>query len=230
MTITKYVIAEVIVGILLGPSAMGYIPGFTETIFPKPSLPLLAIVANLGLIFFLFLVGMELDPSVLRQHAKKAVFTSVGGIVVPFGLGAAVSWLIYNTYMLEPQITPAGVVKPVPGFGAFLAFMGVAMSITAFPVLARIMTERNLLTTPVGTATMAAAAVDDVVAWTLLALVVSVVIECHKHVECIVHLPRNCSLGAALFLWSSPVAPQDGLVHRSTRISQLSPVASHPSV
>jgi len=168
------VISEVLVGILLGPSAFGYIPNFTATVFPPASLPLLAIVANLGLIFFLFLVGMELDPSVLRQHAKKAVFTSIGGIVVPFGLGAAVSWLLYNTYMLEPQVTPTGVVKPAPSFGAFLAFVGVAMSITAFPVLARIMTERNLLQTPVGTATIAAAAVDDVVAWTLLAIVVSV--------------------------------------------------------
>jgi Kef-type K+ transport system membrane component KefB len=169
------VISEVLVGIILGPSAMGYIPGFSETVFPPASLPQLAVVANLGLIFFLFLIGMELDPSVLRAQAKKAVFTSIGGIVVPFALGAAVSWLIYNTYMLEPQVGPTGVVKPVPPFGSFLAFMGVAMSITAFPVLARILTEKSLLQTPVGTATIAAAAVDDVVAWTLLALVVSVV-------------------------------------------------------
>ncbi|KAI9217601.1 Sodium/hydrogen exchanger family-domain-containing protein [Blastocladiella britannica] len=160
------VIAEVIGGIILGPSVMGLIPHFSTTIFPTTSLPLLNIAAQFGLILYLFLVGVELDPSLLKANARQSISISVAGILLPFGAGSAVAFAMYETLM------PADTTVP---FGSFLLFLGVAMSITAFPVLARILTENHLLQTKVGMATISAAAVDDFVAWCLLGLVISII-------------------------------------------------------
>ncbi|KAI9015500.1 Sodium/hydrogen exchanger family-domain-containing protein [Hyaloraphidium curvatum] len=162
------VIAEVVSGILLGPSALGRIPGFTTTIFPPQSLPSLRTFAGLGLCFYLFLVGLELNPAVLRKNARRALGTSIAGMIVPFALGAAVSWALYRQYMDVPGA------QNVPSFGSFLLFLGVAMAITAFPVLARILAERKLFPTKVGVAVISAAAVDDATAWCLLALTVAI--------------------------------------------------------
>ncbi|GMG29115.1 unnamed protein product [Aspergillus oryzae var. brunneus] len=117
------VIAEVIGGVILGPSVMGRIPGFTEAIFPDASIPNLNLVANLGLILFLFLVGLETDLRFLFSNLRVAASVSAAGMILPFGLGCAISYGLYNTFSDEP-----GTVKI--NFGTFLLFIGIAMAIT----------------------------------------------------------------------------------------------------
>jgi Kef-type K+ transport system membrane component KefB len=158
------VIGEIVAGIMLGPSLLGAIaPAFSAALFPPPTLPLLEILKDLGLIFFMFLIGLELDPKYLKGGLKTAVLVSHTSIVTPFSLGLLLALLLY------PLVSQQGV-----SFTAFSLFLGAAMSITAFPVLARILTERNLQNTPIGTLALTCAAVDDVTAWCLLALAISV--------------------------------------------------------
>jgi len=164
------VISEVIAGIILGPSAMGRIPGFATTIFNPNSLSYLNLVSTIGLVLFLFLVGLELDPAMVLKRAKFAIGISFVGMALPLAVGAAVSYALYEE--LGPNTTV--------GFSQFLLFCGVAMAITAFPVLARILAEQKLLTTKVGLITICAGAVGDIVAWILLALVVSIINSASK--------------------------------------------------
>ncbi|KAK9099321.1 hypothetical protein Syun_026366 [Stephania yunnanensis] len=154
------VIAETIGGILLGPSALGRNKAYLHAVFPTQSLTVLDTLANIGLLLFLFLVGIELDPKSLRQTGKKSLAIAAAGISVPFALA------IGNSYVLRQTISKGGAFPP------FLVFMGVAFSVTAFPVLARILAELKLLTTNVGRMAMSAAAVNDVFAWILLALAI----------------------------------------------------------
>lgn len=159
------VIAEVIAGILLGPSLLGRVaPAAFDQLFPKASLPGLSLLSQIGLVFFMFLIGLELDPKLLRGRGKSSFAISAAGIFVPFALGALLASQIFATQ------GEAGVPRI-----SFVLFMGIAMSITAFPVLARILAERNLIRTQLGSIALACAAADDVTAWCLLALVVSVV-------------------------------------------------------
>ncbi|PCC71423.1 transporter, CPA2 family [Nannocystis exedens] len=159
------VIAEVVAGILLGPSLLGLVaPDVEAALFPAASLGILGMLSQVGLILFMFLVGLEMDLGLLRGRGHTSVLISHTSIVVPFALGAVLALYIHPTLM------PEGV-----AFSSFTLFMGAAMSITAFPVLARILTERRLLRTKVGAVTITCAAVDDVTAWCILAFVVSIV-------------------------------------------------------
>ncbi len=154
------VIGEIIGGILLGPSVLARIaPHLSATLFPPQSLGPFDILSNIGLILFLFLIGTELDYKHLREQRLTATVTSTGSILLPFLLGILISPGLYHRF------APPGVSQP-----AFTLFLGISMSITAFPVLARILEERNLQSTPLGTTALLCAAVDDVCAWLLLAV------------------------------------------------------------
>lgn len=159
------VIAEVLGGILLGPSAFGRIPGFTANIFPNAGNASISLVANLGLIFFLYVVGLEVDVRWLTSNWRVALGVGIGGMAVPFALGYAIAVGIYNEF-------PTGIEISFPVFGLFV---GVAMAITAFPVLCRILTEMKLLNTRVGVVVLSAGVGNDVTAWILLALCVTLV-------------------------------------------------------
>lgn len=117
------VIAEVIGGILLGPSVLGRIPGFTDAIFPTEAMPNLSLVANLGLVLFLFLVGLEVDLRYFVSNWRLAVSVGVAGMALPFGLGCAISWGLYHEFRDEPNIVPID-------FGVYMLFIGIAMAIT----------------------------------------------------------------------------------------------------
>ncbi|KDQ30912.1 hypothetical protein PLEOSDRAFT_1062891 [Pleurotus ostreatus PC15] len=159
------VIAEVLGGILLGaPRSLGRVPGFTDHIFPQQSIPYLTLVANIGLCLFLFLVGLEIDGAVIRRNARLSTIVALAGMILPFGLGAALSIPLYKEFVDEN-------VK----FTHFMLFTGVAYSITAFPVLCRILTELKLLDTTVGIVVLSAGVGNDVIGWVLLALSVALV-------------------------------------------------------
>lgn len=161
------VIAEVISGILLGPSVFGRIPDFTETCFPTASVPLLTLVANIGVVLFLFLVGLEVDLNFIKKNMRIALTVGLINMAIPFGLGCAVSIGLYNEYRIVDEDVPS--IK----FTTYMVFIAVAMCITAFPVLARILTELRLLQDRVGTIVLAAGITNDVTGWMLLALSVT---------------------------------------------------------
>lgn len=158
------VIAEIIAGILLGPSLLGWLsPELSDVLFPAASLGSMQLVAQLGLALFMFVVGLEFDVKFLRGHAKTSVWISHTSIIVPFLLGFGFALILHR----HDQGPPGVAMLP------FALFLGAAMSITAFPVLARILNEQHLLRTRLGAITIACAAVDDVTAWCMLAFVVA---------------------------------------------------------
>lgn len=158
------VIGEIVAGIALGPSLLGWLaPDIAKFLFPATTIPYLDILSQIGLIFFMFLIGLELDPKYLKGNLKTAVIISSMSILTPFTLAGMLSIFIYPI-LSTPNIS----------FAAFTLFLGAAMSITAFPVLARIITENNLQNTRIGTLALTCAAVDDVTAWCLLAVAIAV--------------------------------------------------------
>ena len=158
------VIGEMLAGLALGPSLLGAVsPRTLEFLFPADSLGPLSALSQLGVLLFMFVVGLRLDLGLLRGKARAAVATSYASIAAPFAMGAALAPSLHDT------LAPAGV-----GLLPFALFLGAAMSVTAFPVLARILTDRGILQTRIGSVAIASAAVDDVTAWCILAAVVAV--------------------------------------------------------
>ena len=158
------VIGEIVAGIVLGPSVLGYFfPGVFQALFPPESLTNLELLSQVGLVLFMFVIGMELDFSVLKNKINETLVISHAGILVPFFLGIVASYWIYEEYAAAQT-----------AFLPFALFIGISMSITAFPVLARIIQERNMTKTSLGTLAIASAANDDVTAWCLLAVVIAI--------------------------------------------------------
>ncbi len=170
------VVGEIIAGIVLGPSLLGlFFPEFSILLFPKESLSNLSLISQLGLIFFMFVVGMELDFEKIKKQSSASVFISHASIIFPFFLGVVLSYWLY------PLFAPQNV-----SFMPFALFIGIAMSITAFPVLARIIKEKNLTDTSYGAMAITCAATDDITAWYILALIIA--------------LSISGTLGSSLFL------------------------------
>lgn len=159
------VIGEMIAGIVLGPSLVGmYFPEQFQLLFPADSLNNLSFLSQIGLILFMFVIGMELDLNAIRNKAKDAVVISHASIVFPFTLGVGLAYMIYENYA-----------PPTVDFLSFGLFLGIAMSITAFPVLARIVQERGIHKTKLGAIVITCAAADDITAWCILATVIAIV-------------------------------------------------------
>eukprot|EP00027_Filamoeba_sp_ATCC50430_P004815 CAMPEP_0168560814 /NCGR_PEP_ID=MMETSP0413-20121227/11262_1 /TAXON_ID=136452 /ORGANISM="Filamoeba nolandi, Strain NC-AS-23-1" /LENGTH=792 /DNA_ID=CAMNT_0008592143 /DNA_START=9 /DNA_END=2387 /DNA_ORIENTATION=- len=157
------VVAELISGIILGPTALGKIPNFSAWLFPLTEMPIINVIAQIGIIFFMFIIGIELDPKLMRNKLKSGAIISISSIATPFVLGILFSFVLHKDNHGENG-----------SFAAFLLFFSVSVSITAFPVLARILTEEKLLTSRVGTLALSAAAINDVIGWLILAFAVSV--------------------------------------------------------
>lgn len=159
------VVGEILAGIFLGPSLFQPVaPSLHAFIFPQSSMSRLYFLNQIGILLFMFIVGLEINVKVLRSKARSAIAISQVSIAVPFLLGLGLAFFLFAEYGPHDK-----------GFSAFALFMGIAMSITAFPVLARIIQEQNLTRTQLGTMAITCAAVDDVTAWCLLALVVGLV-------------------------------------------------------
>ncbi|MFJ4653260.1 cation:proton antiporter [Nocardia sp. NPDC088792] len=153
------VIGEILGGILLGPTLFG--GAVTRTLFPAAVLPSLTALANIGVGVFMFLIGVELDRNLLRGQGRVAAGVAASAIIVPFTLGVVLALYLYSHH-------------PGPSRTAFVLFLGTAMAVTAFPVLARILADRGLLRTPIGALALACASLDDILAWSLLAVVAAI--------------------------------------------------------
>lgn len=204
------VIGEIVAGILLGPSLLGWLaPAASSTLFPPAVLPYLKVLSEYGVLLFMFLVGLELDPTLLRGRGHAAVVISHVSIIAPFFLGAVLALYLFTS--LSSDAVP---------FTSFALFMGAAMSITAFPVLARILIERDLLKTKIGTVTLTCAAVDDVTAWCLLAFVVATVRAAGLH-QALMTVGLALAYISVMFFVVRPVLKRfNYLYEHSGRLSQ----------
>ena len=158
------VIGEILAGVVLGPSILGQIPGFESTLFPTFSLATLQIFAQIGLIFFMFFLGLELDPGMFLRYWRSAFPIAVVSVLVPFALGCSLSPLLYTVDTFGAN---------APSHSAFTLFLGTTLAFTAFPLLARILTSFRLLDTAFGEHVLSIAAIDDILAWCTLALTLS---------------------------------------------------------
>jgi len=159
----QWVIGEIIAGLALGPSFLGaLLPGIK--LFPVSTLPTLQVLGDLGLILYMFSLGSQLDIQMMRRHSRDALLISVSGMLVPLGLGALLGFFLY------PEFAGTNATSI-----AFILLVGSAMSVTAFPVLARLLTEKRMLGTKIGLLSLTSASINDVIAWCLLALVVAII-------------------------------------------------------
>lgn len=158
------VISEVIAGIILGPTVFGQIPNYTETVFPASSIPGLNLTANLGIILFMFFLGLEVDTAFMRKHLKTALSMGIATLAVPFGFGCCLAIPLYHNYANGPDTDRH--VK----FTVFMVFIAVSISVTAFPVLCRILNELRLIKDRAGIVVLGAGIINDILGWVLLAL------------------------------------------------------------
>src|SRR5215469_9387075 len=161
------VIGEIIAGILLGPTLLGRLPGHLSTrLFPLEARPFLTVLADVGLVLFMFTVGFELDRGHMRRFRSATAIVSLSSVALPFLLGGGLALMLYPAH----RLVQGQVIGKLP----FVLFLGVALSITAFPVLARILTGLKMHQSPLGTFVMTCAGGADVAAWAILAVVVAV--------------------------------------------------------
>ena len=206
------VVGEMIAGILLGPSLLGRVaPGASAFFLPNSVAPYVSVLANVGVILYMFLVGVELDTNLVRGRTHSSIATSHASIVVPFLLGSALALWLYPIYSTND----------VP-FIVFALFMGVSMSVTAFPVLARILTDREMHTSQIGAIALACASVDDVTAWCLFALVVSLA-RAHPG-DVLLTLALTAGFIIGIFVFARPAAVWFVRQHDQRRITGQSSI------
>lgn len=196
------VIGEILAGVMLGPTLLG--EELSGLFFPDDIRFLLSALAAVGVALFMFLVGMELNLGLLRGTGRATLWTSLCSTLLPLGLGAALAWPLMSSHH---EGDPVG----------FVLFFAVAMAVTAFPVLARIIADRGLAATRLGTTALACAAIADLMAWALLAVVVAVATGGQMqwrlallipYVVLMVTVVRPCSAGRARWVRRNPVGPR----------------------
>ncbi len=161
----QWVIGEILAGLALGPSLLGhFFPGLEKTVFPVSALPTLQTLGDMGLILYMFSLGASIDTHVMLRQSRKALVVSLSSIALPLVMGATMAYFLYP-----------GLAGSKANLISFLLLVGTAMAITAFPVLARLLTERNMLSTKIGILALTSAAVNDIIAWCLLALIIAIV-------------------------------------------------------
>lgn len=158
------VISEVIAGVILGPTVLGQIPNYTETVFPESSIPGLNLTANLGIILFMFFLGLEVDLAFIKKHIKIALTIGLTTLAVPFGCGCLIAIPLFHNYANKDP--DARIIK----FTVFMIFIAVSMAVTAFPVLCRILNELRLIKDRAGIVVLGAGIINDILGWILLAL------------------------------------------------------------
>lgn len=203
------IMAEVLGAILLSSIGLGNIPGMYNAIFPDESIPMLSLIGKVGLILYLFLVGLELDPHKISQNFRKAWSISLAGIIVPFTLGISVSKFIYDSLHDQDRI-----------FFSFFFFCGISFSITAYPALSWILASRKLLETQLGGIALAAAAVDDVISWILLIIDLGLIRNPGEYIFALYEI--LITLGWALFLFFAVKPILVAILKRSSKEHETS--------
>ncbi|MBL0055105.1 MAG: cation:proton antiporter [Chitinophagaceae bacterium] len=208
------VIGEIIAGIVLGPSILGLVlPSVNHFIFPVASLVNIQFLSQIGLILFMYVIGMELEVSAIRKQAFGAIIVSHTSIIFPFALGMGLAYFLYD------QFAPANI-----SFLAFSLFMGVAMSITAFPVLARILQEKDLTKTSLGTMAITSAAIGDLTAWFLLAAVIAIV-KAGSSISILYSLGLTLLYVSVMFLVVKPLLHKLGTIYAHHEIKRKTVIA-----